>query len=103
MTAIIQIPKPSRAAAPARGWRIELLGNLRALSGDIVVSRFRAEKSGFLLAYLALYRQRAHSREALADLFWPHEETETARHRLRNALSALRRRLEQPGLLADAV
>ena len=103
MTVIIQIPKPRRAAAPARGWRIELLGNLRALSGDIVVSRFRTEKSGFLLAYLALYRGRAHPREELIEIFWPEEEFEAARHNLRQTLFSLRHQVEPPGVEAGAV
>src|SRR5690242_13060721 len=103
MTVTIELPKPGSAAAPPRGWRIELLGNLRAVSGETVVSRFRSEKTGFLLAYLAFYRQRTHSREALAHLFWPREGKEAARRHLGAALSALRRQLGQPGLPADAV
>src|SRR4051794_21626096 len=82
-----------QSSAPAWGWRIELLGELRAVSGESVVSRFRTQKTGFLLAYLALYLHRAHAREALLDRFWPEEAQEAGRHNLRNALSALRRQL----------
>ena len=34
-------------------WRIELLGGLRAVQADRVVSRFQTQKIGLLLAYLA--------------------------------------------------
>lgn len=83
-------------------WRIELLGGLRAVSGEVTVTRFRTQKTGFLLAYLALYRHRAHARETLAELLWPEDE-EAGRHNLRNALSALRRQLELPGMHAGPV
>jgi hypothetical protein len=41
-------------------WRIELFGGLRARRGDQVVTRFRTQKTGALLAYLAYYCQRTH-------------------------------------------
>jgi DNA-binding SARP family transcriptional activator len=90
---------------PGRGWRIELLGRLRAVAVSLCVTRFRTQKTAMLLAYLARHPHRAHSRETLAELLWPDEEEEAGRHNLRNTLSALRRQLERPRLLAasDAV
>jgi DNA-binding SARP family transcriptional activator len=36
-------------------WRIELLGGLRATRGDQDISRFRSQKTGALVAYLAYH------------------------------------------------
>src|SRR5713101_7635240 len=55
-------------------WRIELLGRLRATQGDRVVTRFRAQKGGALLAYLAYHLDRPHPREELIELLWPEAE-----------------------------
>jgi predicted ATPase/DNA-binding SARP family transcriptional activator len=84
-------------------WQIYLLGGLRAERGDEVVTRFRSQKIGALLAYLALFPQRPHAREELAGLFWPDAEPEAARTNLRTALSSLRRQLEPPGTMAGLV
>ncbi len=46
-----------------------------------------------LLAYLALESQRAHTREALAALFWPDEPDQVAKQNLRQALYQLRQLL----------
>jgi DNA-binding SARP family transcriptional activator len=83
-------------------WHLVLLGGLRAERGDQSVSRFRSQKIGALLAYLALF-PRPHSREELADLFWPDAEPEAGRSNLRTALASLRRQLEPPGTPAGAV
>src|SRR5207253_2992050 len=50
-------------------WRIEMFGRLRALNADRVVDRFRTEKTGSLLAYLAYFGDRSHSREELIEMF----------------------------------
>jgi DNA-binding SARP family transcriptional activator len=78
-------------------WRIQLLGGLRAERGERVVTRFRTQKTGLLLAYLAYYRQRAHPREALIELLWPESDLDSARHKLNVALSAIRDQLEPEG------
>ncbi len=52
-------------------WRIGLLGGLSAEQGARVVTRFRTQKVGALLAYLAYHHQRSHPREVLTDLLWP--------------------------------
>jgi DNA-binding SARP family transcriptional activator len=84
-------------------WRIELLGGLQAVRGDRVVTRFRTQKTGILLAYLAYYRQRAHPREALIELLWGDDDFDAGRHSLSVALSSLRQQLEPPGVPAGAV
>jgi predicted ATPase/DNA-binding SARP family transcriptional activator/class 3 adenylate cyclase len=84
-------------------WRIELLGWLRAVHGDRVVSRFRRQKTGVLLAYLAYYPQRSHARDALTEMLWPERDPEAGRRDLRVALSSLRHQLEPPGVPPGAV
>ena len=85
-------------------WHIVLLGALRAEPGGAqqAVTRFRSQKYGALLAYLALF-PRFHPREELADLFWPDADPEAGRTNLRTALSSLRRQLEPPGVAAGSV
>jgi DNA-binding SARP family transcriptional activator/TolB-like protein len=56
-------------------------------------------KARALLAYLAAQGGRAVSRERLADLLWPYQGTDQARHSLRNCLLELRKAL---GAGADA-
>jgi DNA-binding SARP family transcriptional activator len=76
------------------GWRIELMGWLRAVRGDCVVQRFRSQKAGALLAYLAYFRHRSHPREALIELLWPEGSPQAGRRNLRVELTALRHQLE---------
>ncbi len=77
-------------------WRIRLLGGLRLQQQSTTVERFRTRKAAALLAYLAFYSHRQHSREELAELFWPDENhsAEAKAHNLNQALSTLRRYLE---------
>jgi DNA-binding SARP family transcriptional activator len=85
-------------------WRIEFFGGLRAAHGEaLVVTRFRTQTTGSLLAYLAYYRQRAHLREELVDLLWPECEPQAGRNNLSQALSSLRRQLEPSSVPAGAV
>src|SRR5437660_11834726 len=84
-------------------WRIELFGGLRARSGDRTISRFPTQKTGALLAYLALHLDRSHTRDHLAELLWPDTDLDAARHSLRQALASLRRVLEPPGVAAGSV
>src|SRR5260370_11060612 len=79
-------------------WRIELLGWLPAAQGDRVVARFRSQRTGSLLAYLAYYGHRSHPREVLIELLWPERDLEAGRNSFRVAISSLRRQLEPPGL-----
>lgn len=84
-------------------WRIELLGGLSVKRDDRVITRFRTHKTGALLAYLAFYRQRTHSREVLADLFWGEYNLEDARNSLSKAISSLRQQLEPPGIPRNSI
>jgi DNA-binding SARP family transcriptional activator len=84
-------------------WRIELLGGLRAVQADRIVSRFQTQKIGLLLAYLAYSPHRSHPREALIDLLWPECEPQAGRNNLSVSLSWLRRQLEPHGRPAGAV
>ena len=84
-------------------WRIELLGSLRAGSGERVLTRFRTHKTASLLAYLALLPDRPHPREELCDLLWPEAALDAGRMNLRAALSSLRRQMEPPGTTAGGV
>src|SRR6266852_4590920 len=75
-------------------WRIELLGGLRATQGGRVISRFRSQKTGGLLAYLAYHSHRTHQREALIELLWPGRDPAASRDGLSTELSRLRHQLE---------
>src|SRR5437879_1616243 len=84
-------------------WRIEMLGGLRAVLGDRVVTRFRSHQTAGLLAYLAYYSRRSHPREELIERLWPERDPESGRNSFRVALSSLRRQLEPPGVPAGVV
>src|SRR5579871_4360453 len=84
-------------------WRITLFGGLQAQQGEERLTRFPTAKTGALLAYLACYPDRAHAREALAEMLWPDRGPTAARNSLRQALSALRRLFEPPGTPAGSV
>src|SRR5688572_29930909 len=86
-------------------WKVSLLGGLRLLCGEQTVTRFKSQRTGALLGYLAYYlRQQSHSREALIELFWPDTSSlEAGRNSLSVALSSLRHQLEPPGTPAGSV
>lgn len=73
---------------------VALLGRLQLIHGSVRIEHFRTRKSALLLAYLSYYSHRQHSREELADLYWPELAMDAARHNLRQAVSTLRRYLE---------
>ena len=79
-------------------WRVTLLGSLRLEQGERSITRFYTYKYGALLASLAYYRDRAHSREALIEMFWPEGDLKAGRNSLSVALSSLRHQLEPPGV-----
>jgi tetratricopeptide (TPR) repeat protein len=79
-------------------WRITLFGGLRAERGDQLVTRFRTQKTGALLAYLAYHLSRSHPRDALIELLWPEADREAGSNSLSTALSSLRHLLEGTGL-----
>lgn len=67
-----------------------MFGSLRASCGGRTIDRFPTQKTAALLAYLALFPRTSHSREVLAETFWPDADPESQRHSLRLALSRLR-------------
>jgi DNA-binding SARP family transcriptional activator len=78
--------------------RISLFGDIRVAheGGRTEVRVTRTVQA--LLAYLLLYRHRAHPREVLADLFWGGRSEDRARGCLSTALWRLRRVLEPDGV-----
>ncbi len=72
-------------------WRIEFFGGSRFVGETGTIDHFRTQKSVLLLARLASYPPRLHSRDALCELLWPDEESEKQRNRLRYELSTLRK------------
>ena len=84
-------------------WRLELLGWLRASSGDSVITRFPTRQTGSLFAYLALNQQRSHPREELAELLWPNNDPGATKDRLNQAVASLRRQIEPPGIPRNSV
>src|SRR5215470_1649479 len=74
------------------GLSIGLLGPLVIESEESGLGRI-PKKARALLAYLAAQGGQAVSRERLADLLWPYQGSEQARHSLRNCLLELRKSL----------
>ncbi len=83
--------------------RVEMFGALRIVRGTQLVGRFQTQKTGALLAYLACYRDRQHSREELIELLWPEADPTAGRNRLKQALSVLRSQLEPADELAGTI
>jgi DNA-binding SARP family transcriptional activator len=83
--------------------RIELLGGLRVIRGERVITRFRTRQTGALLAYLAFHLGRHLSREVVIEAVWPEAAEKTGRNNLSIALNSLRRQLELPGVPAGTV
>src|ERR1700756_230724 len=74
------------------GLSIALLGPLVIESEENGLGKI-PKKARALLAYLAAQGGQAVSRERLADLLWPYQGSEQARHSLRNCLLELRKAL----------
>jgi DNA-binding SARP family transcriptional activator len=71
---------------------VNVLGSLTVTLGAGHHIAKMPKKGSALLAYLAMVGGPV-SRERLADLLWPYQATEQARHSLRNCLLELRKRL----------
>jgi DNA-binding SARP family transcriptional activator/TolB-like protein len=71
---------------------ISILGTLIIESDECRLGKV-PKKARALLAYLAAQNGQAVSRERLADLLWPYQGSEQARHSLRNCLLELRKAL----------
>ncbi|MES2464069.1 MAG: tetratricopeptide repeat protein [Armatimonadota bacterium] len=83
--------------------RIDLFGNLRAHRDGSSIDRFPTQKAAALLALLAFYPHRRHSREEVVDILWPDADLSAGRDRLSQALVWLRRQLEPKGVVTGAV
>jgi len=75
-----------------------LFGGLEVRLGVRIIKRFRTQKTGSLLAFLALHPGRTFTREVLIEMFWPGEGN--GRMSLSGALSSLRQQLEPPHVAA---
>lgn len=75
-----------------------MLGGLAVVQGERRITRFQTQKTGALLAFLALQPGKSHSREAVAELLWPDGDPIAIRNRLNQAISSLRRQLHPPEL-----
>jgi DNA-binding SARP family transcriptional activator/TolB-like protein/tetratricopeptide (TPR) repeat protein len=71
---------------------ISILGPLVIESGDCRLGKV-PKKARALLAFLAAQADQPVTRERLADLLWPYQGSEQARHSLRNCLLELRKAL----------
>ena len=76
---------------------LALLGPFNASLDEQPITALTAIRLRALLAFLAVEAGRAHSREALAGLFWPERSTQEALSALRYALSNLRRAIGDHG------
>lgn len=95
--------KSGRGGRPNGHWRIEVLGGMSARNGEWQVGRFAGRPVAALLARLALFPQRSHSREELIELLWPEVDIDVGRNRLRQVLSTLRSLLGTPGSQAGGI
>jgi len=84
-------------------WTIELLGPLCARRGEQIITRFRTQKTGALLAYLACQSDRALRRDELIDTLWPDNDPESGRNCLRISLNSLRQCFDHSADAPDAV
>jgi predicted ATPase len=72
---------------------LSLLGPLQITFDDRSAGGLSSAKVRALLIYLAVGANHSHPRAALAELLWPEQPGQTARHNLRQALSVLRQAL----------
>jgi diguanylate cyclase (GGDEF)-like protein len=72
-----------------------LTGRIEAqLDQRDITREFRTEKERALLAFLAVESDRSHMRDVIGELFWPDRPAGVARTNLRQALSGIRRALD---------
>jgi DNA-binding SARP family transcriptional activator/predicted ATPase len=75
---------------------LHFLGPFQAALDGIPIEKFDSNKVRALLVYLAMERNRPHSREVLAGMFWPEQSQRSAMDNLRYVIADLRRTLEDP-------
>jgi DNA-binding SARP family transcriptional activator len=69
---------------------VRLLGRLSVSCGGRTIAHWPSRKGKFLLAYLALNRDRRLARDLLMETFWPHSSPQAARNCLNVTLHGLR-------------
>lgn len=79
---------------PLSRLEIRLLGGFEVSAGARPVAGFESQKVRALLAYLAMHRDKAQSRDRLAGLLWPEKSDDAARRNLRQAVYNLRNALD---------
>lgn len=79
------------------GLSIRMFGGLDVRRDGEPIAQFAYDKVAALLAYLALEAPIPQSRDRLAELFWPEQLHNEARHSLRQALFQLRQALGEQG------
>ncbi len=75
---------------------LNLLGPVQISLGNQPLAGFPYSRSRALLIYLALEADKPQRRELLAALLWPDQPDVEVRHRLRQALTILRRDIDEP-------
>ncbi len=76
---------------------VHLLGDPRVVCNELAVESRLPHSTLLLLAYLLIYRNRHHSRDSLAGLFWGDHAQPQARNCLNTAIWRLRSVLEPKG------
>src|SRR5579871_688576 len=84
-------------------WRIQMLGGLSLCQENRIITRFQTEKTGALLALLALFPHGYDSRERITGILWPEAPESDPGRNLRVALTSLRHQLEPVGVLKGSV
>ena len=80
---------------------IRLFGGFDIRCGGNAVRRFESQKARALLAYLAMHRGQAMSREHIATLLWSDKDESGGRRNLRQVLYSLRTAFAETDLGAD--
>ena len=78
--------------------QVALFGGVHVTNNNWVTEVTITRENQALLAYLLLQRQRVHSREVLAGIFWGEHSQEKARGSLNTALWKLKKALEPDGV-----
>src|SRR5579872_4041725 len=75
---------------------IDLFGALCVRLTGAPPLEFEPRETGTVLAWLALHPDTPRTRAEMSALFWPDDEPDTGRYKLRQALYAIRSKLEPP-------
>jgi DNA-binding SARP family transcriptional activator/predicted ATPase/tetratricopeptide (TPR) repeat protein len=77
------------------------LGKFEAKANGRSIESFTSNKAKALFVFLAIEAHKAISRDKLATMFWPNQEEKKGKHSLRQALSNIKKSIEEEG--ADAI